>query len=60
MLYTINDLGIIPFPFLIAAFFGCLIAYFGKCKKKSKPQTHFKKVNEQNTITCFIVILAFI
>ena len=34
VLFTINDIGILPFPFLIAAFFGCLIALFGKCKKK--------------------------
>ena len=54
---TINDIGILPFPFLIAAFFGCLIAVFGKCKKKPG-RTKF--ISTQNTITCFIVIVAFI
>ena len=34
VLFTINDIGIIPFPFLIMAFLGCMIAMFGKCKKK--------------------------
>jgi hypothetical protein len=33
VLFTINDIGILPFPFLCAAFLGCLIAMFGKCKK---------------------------
>lgn len=54
---TINDIGILPFPFLIAAFFGCLIAVFGKCKKKPG-RTKF--ISTQNTITCFIIIIAFI
>ena len=31
---SINDIGILPFPFLIAALFGCLIAVFGSRKKK--------------------------
>ena len=56
-LYTINDLGIIPFPFLMAAFIGCLIACFGKCKKKKLRASY---ISTQNTITCFIVIIAFI
>ena len=54
---TINDLGILPFPFLIAAFFGCLIVIFGTCKKKFVKR---QWTSTQNTITCFIVILAFI
>ena len=57
VLFTIDDIGILPFPFLIAAFFGCLIAMFGKCKKKPG-RTKF--ISTQNTITCFIVIIAFI
>ena len=57
VLFTINDIGILPFPFLIAAFFGCLIALFGKCKKKPG---RTKYISTQNTITCFIVIIAFI
>ena len=55
--FTINDIGILPFPFLIAAFFGCLIAIFGKCKKKPG---RTKYISTQNTLTCFIVIIAFI
>lgn len=57
VLFTINDIGILPFPFLIAAFFMCLIALFGRCKKKPG-RTKF--ISTQNTITCFIVIIAFI
>ena len=57
VLFTINDIGIIYFPFLIAAFFGCLIALFGICKKKTG-RTKF--ISTQNTITCFIIIIAFI
>ena len=57
MLFTINDIGIIPFPFLCAAFIGCLIAVFGKCKKTPG---RTKYISTQNTITCFIVIIAFI
>ena len=34
VIFTINDIGILPFPFLITAFFGCVIALFGKLKKK--------------------------
>ena len=54
---TTKDIGLFYFPFLIAAFFGCLIAVFGKCKK-SPGRT--KYVSTQNTITSFIVIIAFI
>lgn len=59
VLFTINDIGILPFPFLIAAFFGCMIAMFGKCKKKLVGRNN-KYISTQNTITCFIVIIAFI
>lgn len=54
---TIDDIGILPFPWLIIAFFGCLIALFGKCKKKPG---RTKYISTQNTITCFIVIIAFV
>lgn len=56
---SINDMGILPFPFLIAAFFGCLIALFGQCKKSTRFASQ-KQSSSQNTITCFIVIIAFI
>ena len=56
-MFTINDLGIIPFPFLMAAFIGCVIACFGKCKKKKLRASY---ISTQNTITCIIVIVAFI
>ena len=54
---AVNDIGIFPFPFLIVAFFGCLIAIFGLCKKKSG---RTKYISTQNTLTSFIVIVAFI
>lgn len=57
--FTINDIGIIPFPFLIAAFIGCVIALFGKCKKKLVGRNN-KYISTQHTLTCFIVIIAFI
>ena len=53
--FTINDIDIFPFPFLIAASVGCLIAVFGLCKKKAG---RTKYISTQNTITCIIVILA--
>lgn len=56
--FSINDIGILPFPFLLAAFFGCLIVLFGKLKKKQVRGT--KMISEQKTITCFIVVIAFI
>ena len=44
-----------PFPFLIAAFFCCLISLFGKCKKKPG---RTKYISTQNTITAIIVFIA--
>lgn len=54
---AVNDIGIFPFPFLIVAFFGCLIAIFGLCKKKSG---RTKYISSQNTLTSFIVIVALV
>ena len=59
VLFTINDIGIIPFPFLILAFICCLIAFFGRCKKKLAGRNN-KYISSQKTLTCFIVILATI
>lgn len=55
--WTYNDLQMIPFPFLTLAFILCMIACCGKCKKKT---IRGKRVSTQNTITCFLVVIAFV
>ena len=56
--WTYNDLEKIPFPFLTLAFVLCMIACCGKCKKKKSRGG--KSVSTQNTITCFVVVIAFV
>ena len=55
--FTMSDIACLPFPFLLTALILCLIACCGKCKKKKVRNTY---VSTQNTITCFIVIIAFV
>ena len=55
--WTYNDLEVIPFPYLTLAFILCFIACCGKCKKKT---IRDKRISTQNTITCFLVCIAFV
>jgi len=38
--FSVADIGCLPFPFLIAALIGCLIACCGKLKKKKIRNTY--------------------
>jgi hypothetical protein len=54
-----GDMGIIYFPFLIAACIWALICFFGLLKKKTKIQKGKRiKVSNQNTVTSILVGIA--
>lgn len=56
---TLADLGILYFPFLIAALIFTIVILFGKCKKKAiLVKGKVEKISYQSSITCIIVFIA--
>lgn len=56
---SIYDLGVIYFPFLIAALIMILIVLFGLLKKKPmRVKGKMSKVSTQKTVTCILVMIA--
>ena len=56
---TLADLGILYFPFLIAALIFTIVILFGKCKKKAiLVKGKVQKVSYQSSITCILVFIA--
>jgi proprotein convertase subtilisin/kexin type 5 len=57
--WQLSDLGILPYPFLIAAAIGIVICLFGLMRRRAYLR-HGKMawMSPQNTLTCIIVVIA--